>query len=271
MQRPHRARWIAAVLCIIYAFAKLSGSQFAPLDSEISKPMRDVTGYWLTWYYFSYSPAYGTIIALVQLAGGILLTFRRTALLAALALVPVFVNILLVDIFFRITFVATMMALLILGCLAAVIAPHAGRLREVVLPETPTHRIAPRVATVAVVVIVAWVGMTLGVHYAKKHPTPIDGTWSVVSQTESSGASPVQTVFFERNTAYSVIFRSAAGDAGHHFEIDPDGVIRVWQTWRTKGALIMQGRRLSGGDIQLDDVGVRDGHLRLRLQRPPRD
>lgn len=139
MRPPSRARWIAAALCILYGFAKLNGSQFAVLDSELAGPLREVSGYWLTWYYFSYSPTYGTLIALIQIAGGILLTFRRTALLAALTLIPVFVNILLIDIFFRIAFGATVMALLILGCCSAVTAPHVSRLRRAVLLDTPAH------------------------------------------------------------------------------------------------------------------------------------
>ena len=144
--------------------------------------MRDVSGYWLTWYYFSYSTTYGTIIGLVQLAGGVLLTVRRTALLAALLLVPVFVNILLIDIFFGFTVGPTAMASVILACLLTVIAPHFGRLRDAVLPETPPHRLAPRVAAITVVVVTTWAGMSLAVHYIKKSPTPIDGAWSVVSR-----------------------------------------------------------------------------------------
>jgi hypothetical protein len=271
VQRPHRARWIAAVLLILYACAKLTGSQFAPLDSQIARPMRDVSGYWLTWYYFSYSATYGTIIGLIQLAGGVLLAFRRTALLAALMLVPVVVNILLIDIFFHYTAGPTVMATVILVCLLVVIAPNVGRLRDAILPEPAPHRLAPRVAAITVVVATVWTGMWLAVHYIKKRPTPIDGTWSVASQGGSFGASRVQQVFFERNQAHSVIFRSAAGDVAHHFEVGADGVIRVWETLRTKGRFIMQGRVLSDGDIQLDDVNDPAGHLRLRLQYPPRE
>ena len=156
MKPPSRARWIAAALCILYGFAKLNGSQFVVLDSELSKPMGDVSGYWLTWYYFGYSPTYGTLIAVMQVAGGVLLTFRRTALLAALVLMPVFVNILLVDVFFRITFGATLTALLVLGCLSAVIAPHVARLRRAVLPATGAHQLAPRMAMLAALLIAGW-------------------------------------------------------------------------------------------------------------------
>ena len=42
------ARWLAAVVMIAYGFAKLNGSQFTVLDSELSKPMNEVSGFWLT-------------------------------------------------------------------------------------------------------------------------------------------------------------------------------------------------------------------------------
>jgi hypothetical protein len=36
---PSRARWVAAAFLILYGFAKLNGSQFTVLDSELTKPM----------------------------------------------------------------------------------------------------------------------------------------------------------------------------------------------------------------------------------------
>ncbi|MDZ7631178.1 MAG: hypothetical protein U5K74_07480 [Gemmatimonadaceae bacterium] len=47
-----KPRWLVAVLCIIYGFAKLNGSQFTVLDSELARPMGEVRGFWLVWYFF---------------------------------------------------------------------------------------------------------------------------------------------------------------------------------------------------------------------------
>lgn len=63
-------RWFAALILIVYGFAKLNGAQFTILDSELDKPMGEVSGFWLTWYFFGYSGVYGNIIAIVQIAGG---------------------------------------------------------------------------------------------------------------------------------------------------------------------------------------------------------
>lgn len=86
-------RYAAAALLLLYGFAKLTGAQFTVLDSELDKPLRDVSGFWLTWYCFGYSQVYGTVIALAQIAGAVALLFPRTALLGACAMLPVIANI----------------------------------------------------------------------------------------------------------------------------------------------------------------------------------
>src|SRR3954467_1947427 len=93
-------RYLVAVLVLTYGFAKLNGSQFTILDSELDKPMGHVSGFWLTWYYFGYSAIYGNFLASVQIIGALLLTFRRTTFLGACVLAPVLSNILLIDIFY---------------------------------------------------------------------------------------------------------------------------------------------------------------------------
>src|SRR5204862_839818 len=90
---PPPVRWGAAVLCIVYGFAKLNGAQFTILDSELARPMGEVSGFWLTWHYFGYSEIYGTLLALIQIGAAILLVVPRTTLAGALLLLPVAANI----------------------------------------------------------------------------------------------------------------------------------------------------------------------------------
>src|SRR2546426_12506832 len=96
------SRFVAAFLVLFYGFAKLNGSQFTILASELDKPMGQVSGFWLTWYYFGYSSVYGNLIGLVQVAGGVLLMFRKTVLLGSCLLLPIVANIILIGIFYRI-------------------------------------------------------------------------------------------------------------------------------------------------------------------------
>jgi hypothetical protein len=65
---------------LLYGFAKLNGSQFSVLDSEMDKPTGTPGGVWVPWYYLGHSTVYGSIIALAQIVGSVLLTFRRTSL-----------------------------------------------------------------------------------------------------------------------------------------------------------------------------------------------
>ncbi len=84
------------------------------LDSELAKPLGQVSGFWLTWHYFGYSAVYGTLLALIQIFGGILLVIPRTALAGALLLLPVATNILLIDVFYGVDASGTVAALFLL-------------------------------------------------------------------------------------------------------------------------------------------------------------
>ncbi len=256
-QQPHPetttavrvARWPAAVLMIAYGFAKLTGSQFTVLDSELSKPMGEVSGFWLTWYYFG-SSIYGTVIALVEIGGGLLLAWPRTALIGALVLLPVVGNIILMDVLFGIG--ALLASVTILICLLIVVWPHPQRLAEAVLLDfEPSRRaVAVRGAVVAAVLAGAW-GFTYWLaNHNNRNPTPIDGVWAV-----EHGGGPLERVFFEYNRAAMAVFRFEDGDVVHHFEVDADGQVRVWEEWKDRGPLIYEGEILDPGRIELRASG----------------
>jgi hypothetical protein len=265
MEQPPAIRWVAVVLSIVYGFAKLTGSQFTVLDSELTKPMGEVSGFWLTWYYFSYSPVYGNLIALMQVGGGLLLAWPRTALLGALLMLPVFVNIVLVDVFYRIDLGATIVALVIVASLVAVVGPHAGRLRDAVLLPSTDARPPIRVAALVVILAGAFAFTWWIANYNNIHPTPIDGVWTTVPG-DDEGSPPWRQVFFERNRAFWVTFRAPGRkDEQHHFEVDDQGVVRVWETWLRKGTLLMEGRVDPDGLMRLRPVGSNgSGMLVLR-------
>jgi len=92
-------RYLSAWLLLTYGLAKLAGVQFHAPDVA-QRPVGSLDGYQLTWYYYSYSHAYGSILGLVQLTGATLLLFRKTATLGAAMMLPVMTNILMVNLFF---------------------------------------------------------------------------------------------------------------------------------------------------------------------------
>src|SRR5690606_40060877 len=117
-------RWFVAVALITYGFAKLTDVQFTILESWLDTPMGEVPGFWLTWYYFGYSAVYGNFIALLQILGGLLLTFHRTTLLGAALLFGIMSNIVLVDIFYGVDISGLAAAVVIWDCLAFILFLH---------------------------------------------------------------------------------------------------------------------------------------------------
>lgn len=238
------SRYVAAFLLLTYGFAKLTGAQFTVLDSELDKPLREVSGFWLTWYYFGYSAFYGTIIAAVQIVGAAALLVRRTALLGALLLLPVIGNIVLIGIFYKVGFGALVAAVLIAGCLIRVVSAHIGRLSHLLLPpaaaQARTNRFVKLLLCTAIVSIPpVWTYYVA--NYNNRLPTPIDGTWAVSSTTGGASRAPTH-VYFERNRAYMCVFRYATAASTHHFEYEPgQSRVVIWNSWLTKGTLLFEG------------------------------
>jgi hypothetical protein len=253
---------VAALICIFYGFAKINGSQFTIIDSELAKPLGEVSGFWLTWHYFGYSPIYGNLIAAVQIGGGILLVFPRTSLLGALVLLPVAANIVLLDIFYGIP-VALPPAVIVLVCLIVILATHAARLKQVLLldPVRGRGRAAARVAALAAVIAAAYATTWWTANYNNRAPTPIDGIWTTVADERTiPDADRWDRVFFEYNRAHMAVVRNRSGIYDvNHFEIDPEGIVRIWDQWISKGTLLMEGRREADGRIRLRPAGQAGG------------
>ncbi|HEY0162372.1 MAG TPA: hypothetical protein VGB69_06820 [Edaphobacter sp.] len=103
------------------------------------KPIASLSGYWLTWYYYSYSHVYKDILGLIQITGASLLLFRRSSLLAAAMMTPVMANILLINIFYSITVGAARMAAFILGCMLLILWHQRDALIELLWTGQPAE------------------------------------------------------------------------------------------------------------------------------------
>lgn len=257
-------RYLVALTLMAYGFAKLNGSQFTVLDSELDRPMGEVSGFWLTWYYFGYSRVYGTLLALMQIGGAALLLSRRTTLLGALFLLPVVGNIVLVNLFYGIAPGALLVSVLLLAGLVALLSPHRDALVEVLWTRqrgeaAPARGWGVRGAKAAVCAVM--VALTFGftwwtANYNNVVPTPLDGAWNVA---QASGAVPAgevpRVVYFERNRAYMAVFRYEGRSRTHHFEVDPRRrTLSVFRDWLYKGPQVFQGSYTLRGD-QLQLIG----------------
>ncbi len=86
----------------VYGFAKILKTQFVVSESIKDIPLGAQNGFALTWHYFGYSYAFAVIIGLTQLIGSALLLFNSTRLLGTFILLPVMINIVLINIFYEI-------------------------------------------------------------------------------------------------------------------------------------------------------------------------
>ena len=117
-------RYLSAMLLFTYGLSKLLGRQFTLPPEVALRPVGSLNGYQLAWFYYSYSHVYAVILGLIQLAGGALLLFRKTALLGAAVMLPVMTNILMINVFFSIAFGALCTSAFILASMLAVLWHH---------------------------------------------------------------------------------------------------------------------------------------------------
>ena len=103
----------------IYAVGKMAGGQFfakGKLPTELAaKPLQEVVGFELAWTFFGYSYEYVLFIGISQLIGGLLLLWDKTKLLGVAILIPILLNIIVVDIFFKISVGALFSAIFYFG------------------------------------------------------------------------------------------------------------------------------------------------------------
>jgi hypothetical protein len=95
--------WLAAGIST-YGFAKILGVQLSGTNDITVRDslIGDLSGNYLTWYYFNFSQPFILIIGYLQIGGALLLLFRRTTLLGIFLLLPVMINIVLIDLFYGI-------------------------------------------------------------------------------------------------------------------------------------------------------------------------
>lgn len=87
---------------VSFGWKKVFGLQFRPVPLSIADmPMADQPGDWLMWHFFGYSHTFGMMVAGAQIIGSFLLLFRKTRLLGVLTLLPVMLNILLINYFYN--------------------------------------------------------------------------------------------------------------------------------------------------------------------------
>jgi hypothetical protein len=167
-------RYLSAFLLFQYGVSKVLHLQFALSQALAHRPVVSLTGYELTWYYYGYSRVYAWVLGLTQIVGAALLLFRKTAVLGAMTMLPVIVNILLIDLLILPPdYGPTIPALVIFSTTAALLwraAPDLLRVTFTAQAPEPSRTAHVWIRTLIVVAVLAMnlVGMALMRRYAAK-------------------------------------------------------------------------------------------------------
>lgn len=132
-------RYACAWFLYFYGISKLTGHQLVVPAWVAQKPISSLDGFTLTWYYFGYSHVYKYILGVIQIAAASLLLFRKTALLAAMLMVPIMANIVLINIFYVIGPGAEFLAFFILGALLVLLWHERHAFYEVLWVSQPVE------------------------------------------------------------------------------------------------------------------------------------
>lgn len=92
------ARYALAIGMIPYAITKILRTQFVILPVGISQvPLEQIDGSVLAWAFLGYAPWFQVLLGFLELIPSLLLLFRKTALAGALLMIPVLLNVCLIN------------------------------------------------------------------------------------------------------------------------------------------------------------------------------
>jgi hypothetical protein len=174
--------WLAFMISL-YGFGKILRTQFAPQLSRDDIPVGRLSGFQLTWNYFGHSYTFAVILGLLQIGGAILLLFRRTTLLGAVVLLPVLVNIVLINLFYNIDSGAFMNSILFTLALCFLLYLRRQELIALFLRRDPGPE-PVRLSWLKNLLRLLVVGGAFGFLYyfvRNLHHSPLEGKWNVDS------------------------------------------------------------------------------------------
>jgi hypothetical protein len=180
-------RYVVAWIVAGYGFDKVLGIQFYLGINWQDRPVSELNGFMLTWYYFYRSRALVLLIAALEIGGAALLLFPRTVLLGAAVLLPVMVNVTLTDFLYDIRGPAPA-ALYLTLALAYLVWPHRARIAALLFRSAPARSSVGRPASVTVlrVAVLALAFLSAAVWVTpigkEKEDTLLAGKWRVDRQ-----------------------------------------------------------------------------------------
>ncbi|HEX6161050.1 MAG TPA: hypothetical protein VF111_12840, partial [Thermoanaerobaculia bacterium] len=191
-------RFVLAEAMIVYGAAKVMVAQFGtPSLDKLVQPLGDSSPMGLLWTFMGYSAGYQVFTGAAELLGGILLTIRRTALLGALMVAGVMINVVALNLCYDVPVKIYSMQLLLLAVVLTI--PYLRRLLSFFVlnrplgPDTSEPLVRDRrwrmvAVGVRTLLVAACVGYWLHdsveqLDEVRTMVSPIRGVWNVESLT----------------------------------------------------------------------------------------
>jgi hypothetical protein len=187
--------WIQGIIAFyvayeisVYGVSKIMKTQLQAPHFVLETPMSELSGFWQTWAYFGYSQTLALIVGSIQVGGSILLLFRKTRLIGAFILLPVLMQINLINHFYDISPLAYYNALHYTAILLFFMLLDFNKLKAAFLSHRETmslnwKMLALNIARIAVI------GAAFYYINHWKHTfqvkTKLNGVWQVESLTQN--------------------------------------------------------------------------------------
>lgn len=94
-------RWYLACYMIKYGWGKLAMTQFSVHDASILElPLKEVDNFYVAWHLYSRSEFFNISTGIMEIIGGLLIIFNRTAIIGALLILTILGQIFIIDVSF---------------------------------------------------------------------------------------------------------------------------------------------------------------------------
>lgn len=227
------ARYALAIGMIPYAVTKILKTQFVILPVGISQvPLEQIDGTVLAWAFLGYAPWFQVLLGFLELIPALLLLFRKTTLAGALLMLPVLLNVCLINFALDLwaeTQLISSVFLVLNSIILLFYLPQLKRVVETILYSVRKVKFKTTeiIVNITLVVFVVFSSSGLLLSYIKDtneltgdwyHQQPIE--WRLTQKGNSSD--------FEKEFKRSIFF----GPFGHYGSMEEGKLMNVYSyTW----------------------------------------
>lgn len=279
-------RYVLAGTMLWYGISKIMRSQFPELlPVFVGDRFGDISPMGLLWRFMEYSTPYTVFAGVCEALGAVLLLWRRTATLGAVVLIPVMINVVMLNFCYDVD--VKLLSTELLAMAIVVAAPSIRRVVAAVLgyataEAPPRERMSPRwerASRAAKFVMISYLATTLCVEFStltdwNDHGHELYGSWAVDSfMADGVEVPPVIAQpdrWRECALSASLLTTWALDGTSKWFRLDVDATTRTLNVKRRNVEETWKYTRPSPDHLVI--AGVHDGkylNVTLHLKRNP--